>query len=141
MAITRISATVVGANVVSADKLANGSITTRHIGNESVGLAQLSPAANAASIEVRLNANLDVVQDNVASSVALTPFVNVITTAGSNAVGIGADTASDANVLTVTLDGVFQDNTEFVLNHSDNTLKFKDASIPSGSVVTIFSLT
>jgi len=104
--------------------------------------------ANVFNTYTRLNANLNIlqdnvntVQDNVASSVALTPFVNVITTAGSNAVGIGADTASDANVLTVTLDGVFQDNTEFVLNHSDNTLKFKDASIPSGSVVTIFSLT
>ena len=104
--------------------------------------------ANVFNTYTRLNANLNIlqdnvntVQDNVASSVELTPFVNVITTAGSNAVGIGADTASDANVLTVTLDGVFQDNTEFVLNHSDNTLKFKDASIPSGSVVTIFSLT
>ena len=88
----------------------------------------------------RLNANINVVQDNIVASTGLVPFVNVITTAGSNAVGIGVDTTTDANVVTVTLDGVVQPNTEFVMDHTTNVLQFKDVSIPSGTVVTIFSL-
>lgn len=96
--------------------------------------------ANVFNTYTRLNANINVVQDNITSTLGLVPFVNVITTAGSNAVGIGADTSSDANVITVSLDGVVQGNTEFVMDHGTNVLQFKDASLPSGSVVTIFSL-
>ena len=44
-------------------------------------------------------------------------------------------------LLTVTLDGVVQfTNTEFVMHHSNNTIQFKDASIPSGTIVTILSM-
>jgi len=89
----------------------------------------------------RLNANINVVQDNIVASTGLVPFVNVITTAGSNAVGMGVDTTTDANVVTVTLDGVVQPNTEFVMNHTTNVLQFKDVAIPSGTIVSIFSLT
>lgn len=88
----------------------------------------------------RLNANINVVQDNIVASTGMIPFVNVITTAGSNAVGMGVDTTSDANVVTVTLDGVVQPNTEFVMNHTTNVLQFKDAAIPSGTIVTVFTL-
>ena len=49
----------------------------------------------------------------------------------------GKKHTDDANVLTVTLDGVVQGNTEFVMHHSNNTIQFKDASIPSGTIVTI----
>jgi hypothetical protein len=98
-------------------------------------------ASNDFVTYTRLNANINVVSGNVVASTGLVPFVNVITTAGSNAVGMGVDTTSDANVVTVTLDGVVQPNTEFVMNHTTNVLQFKDVAIPSGTIVSIFSLT
>jgi len=100
----------------------------------------LVSASNDFVTFTRLNANINVVQDNIVASTAMIPFVNVITTAGSNAVGMGVDTTSDANVVTVTMDGVVQANTEFVMNHTTNVLQFKDASIPSGTIVTIYTL-
>jgi hypothetical protein len=100
----------------------------------------LVAASNDFVTYTRLNANINVVQDNIVASTGMIPFVNVITTAGSNAVGMGVDTTSDANVVTVTLDGVVQPNTEFVMNHTTNVLQFKDAAIPSGTIVTVFTL-
>jgi len=100
----------------------------------------LVAASNDFVTFTRLNANINVVQDNIVASTGMIPFVNVITTAGSNAVGMGVDTTDDANVVTVTLDGVVQPSSEFVLNHSTNVLQFKDVSIPSGTVVTVFTL-
>lgn len=109
--------------------------------------------ANVHATFVRLNANINtttaninVVQDNVAvlggGGTFFDPFMNVNTATGtSNVFFTGKDTAEDANVLTVTLDGIVQANTEFVMNHSNNTIQFKDASIPSGTVVTILTMT
>ena len=102
----------------------------------------------SANVEIRntqLNANIDIVQDNVAvlggGGTFFDPFMNVNTATGtSNVFFSGKDTIEDANVLTVTLDGVVQANTEFVMHHSNNTIQFKDASIPSGTIVTILSM-
>ena len=103
----------------------------------------------SANVEIRntqLNANIDIVQDNVAvlggGGTFFDPFMNVNTATGtSNVFFSGKDTIEDANVLTVTLDGVVQANTEFVMHHSNNTIQFKDASIPSGTIVTIYTMT
>ena len=89
----------------------------------------------------RLNANINVVSDNVASSTEMTPFSNVNSALGtSNCFFVGRDITSHANIAVVSLDGVIQSNTEFVYHLSNDTIQFKDVSIPSGTVVTIFSL-
>jgi len=102
----------------------------------------------SANVEIRntqLNANIDVVQDNVAvlggGGTFFKPFMNVNTATGtSNVFFVGQNTTSDDNVLTVTLDGIVQSNSEFVMHHANDTIQFKDASIPSGVVVTILSM-
>lgn len=77
MALTRVTSTVVSSNAITSAQLSNNIIETRHIKNESVGLAALDSEANSASVETRLNANLDattanvsIVQDNVVASEA-----------------------------------------------------------------------
>jgi hypothetical protein len=102
-------------------------------------------SANVEARNVQLNANLDIVQDNVAAlgggGTFFKPFMNVNSALGSsNVFFVGQNTADDANVLTVTLDGVVQANTEFVMHHSNDTIQFKDSSIPSGTKVTILSM-
>ena len=102
----------------------------------------------SANVEIRntqLNANIDVVQDNVAAlgggGTFFKPFMNVNVALGtSNVFFVGQNTTSDDNVLTVTLDGIVQSNSEFVMHHSNDTIQFKDASIPSGTKVTILSM-
>ena len=102
----------------------------------------------SANVEIRntqLNANIDVVQDNVDvlldGGTFFKPFMNVNTATGtSNVFFVGQNTTSDDNVLTVTLDGIVQSNSEFVMHHANDTIQFKDASIPSGVVVTILSM-
>ena len=81
--------------------------------------------ANVYATYVRLSANINtttaninVVQDNVAvlggGGTFFDPFMNVNTATGtSNVFFTGKDSAEDANVLTVTLDGIVQANTEF----------------------------
>ena len=102
----------------------------------------------SANVEIRntqLNANINVVQDNVAvlggGGTFFKPFMNVNTATGtSNVFFVGQNTTSDDNVLTVTLDGIVQSNSEFVMHHANDTIQFKDASIPSGVKVTILSM-
>lgn len=103
-------------------------------------------SANVEARNVQLNANIDLVQDNVAvlggGGTFFDPFMNVNTATGtSNVFFTGKNHTNDANVLTVTLDGIVQGNTEFVMHHSNNTIQFKDASIPSGVKVTILTMT
>jgi hypothetical protein len=67
MALTRISRSVVASNLISASLLANNSIEGRHIADGTITAAQLDAGANALAVEVRINANVDIVQDNVAA--------------------------------------------------------------------------
>lgn len=102
-------------------------------------------SANVEARNVQLNANIDVVQDNVTAltggATLFSPFVNVNTATGtSNVFFLGKDVASDSNIITVTLDGVFQANTEFVAHFANDTIQFTDATIPSGTIVTTFVL-
>ena len=50
MSLTRVTSTVLDANAVSADKLANSSIVSRHLADAVVLLRHLSPAANIQAI-------------------------------------------------------------------------------------------
>ena len=65
MALTRITSTVLEANAVNAEKMANGSLTTRLYGIKSIPLSALSNEANTASAETRLDANINVLQTNL----------------------------------------------------------------------------
>jgi archaellum component FlaC len=67
MALTRITSTVLDANAVSAEKLANSSIVTRHLGDAVVTLRNLAADANTASVSAGLTTNVNAVQTNVNS--------------------------------------------------------------------------
>jgi len=102
--------------------------------------------SNLSTAHTDLSSNINTVQNNVAAITGggtfLSPFVNTNTATGtSNVFFLGRDTASYANILTVTLDGVFQANTEYVANFSNDTIQFTDATIPSGTIVTTFVMT
>ena len=141
---TRLNANIdtVTDNLVSAQTVAHA--------NDFITFTRLNANLNAvsANVEIRntqLNANIDVVQDNVATlgggGTFFKPFMNVNTALGtSNVFFVGQNTTSDDNVLTVTLDGIVQSNSEFVMHHSNDTIQFKDASIPTGTKVTILSM-
>ena len=144
---TNINTLDANADAIEARRVANVLVAAS---NDFITFTRLNAninvvSGNVVSSETRLNANLDVVQDNVAAlsgAVQLLPFTNVNTALGtSNVFFTGADTASDANVVLVSLDGIQQPNTQFEYNHSNNTIQFKDASIPSGTIVQIFTLT
>ena len=102
--------------------------------------------SNLSTAHTDLSSNINSVQNNVAAITGggtfLSPFVNTNSATGtSNVFFIGKDTASYSNIITVTLDGVFQANTEYVANFANDTIQFTDATIPSGTIVTIFSMT
>lgn len=102
--------------------------------------------SNLSTAHTDLSSNINSVQNNVAAITGggtfLSPFVNTNSATGtSNVFFIGRDTASYSNIITVTIDGVFQANTEYVANFANDTIQFTDATIPSGTIVTIFSMT
>ena len=103
-------------------------------------------SSNVVASETRLNANINSVQNNVdaitGGATLLSPFVNTNSATGtSNVFFLGRDVSSYANIITVTLDGVFQANTEYEANFSNDTIQFTDATIPSGTIVTTFVMT
>ena len=65
MALTRITTGTISSNAISAEKVQNASIQARHFQGGTITLDLLDANANVAAAEIRLNANLDIVQDNV----------------------------------------------------------------------------
>ena len=119
-------------NIIVGDATATSGFNLDVRGSANVGVfftREIDPLANDHATFVRLNANLNVVQDNVAaaSGTTLSPQHNVITTvAGANAYGIGASvTAIDR--IEVVLSGIRQTRQ---FGGSDN-----DFVIPSAGVV------
>jgi len=101
--------------------------------------------SNLSTAHTDLSSNIDAVQDNVAAlsggGTFLSPFTNVNTATGtSNVFFVGRNIAAEANVLLVMLDGVSQPNTEYEVNASNDTVQMVDATIPSGTIVQIFSM-
>ena len=91
-------------------------------------------------------ANINIVQDNVAAlasgAVILTPFPNTNTALGSsNTFFIGKNVTNSSNVTMVALDGVVQTPGDYVLHVSNNTIQFKEATIPAGVIFYVHSLT
>ena len=137
---TRLNANI---NVVQDNVEARHTQITANLNTTTANINTVS--ANVEARNTQLNANIDVVQDNVATlgggGTFFKPFMNVNVALGSsNVFFVGQNTTSDDNVLTVTLDGIVQSNSEFVMHHSNDTIQFKDASIPSGVKVTILSM-
>ena len=89
MALTRITTASISSNSISADKMQNAAIQARHFQTGTITLDLMDPAANSAASETRLNANLDVVQDNVSVN------QTAVNTVHSNVV------AAEANVVLV----------------------------------------
>ncbi|MEK9954210.1 MAG: hypothetical protein VW577_02270 [Pelagibacteraceae bacterium] len=105
-----------------------------------------SVQSNLSTAHTDLSSNMNLIQDNVdaitGGGTFLAPFTNVNTATGtSNVFFVGKNVSAEANVILVMIDGVSQANTEYEVNASNDTVQFKDASIPSGSIIQIFSMT
>lgn len=104
MALTRVTSGVLGANAVSAEKLANSSLDSRHFANNSIELKHLATSANLTAqvntVQANLTANniqhtanLNSISSNVASVIA---NVNIVS---GNIGGVAANTIQNkANV-------------------------------------------
>ena len=104
MALTRVTSGVLGANAVSAEKLANSSLDSRHFANNSIELKHLATSANLTAqvntVQANLTANniqhtanLNSISTNVASVIA---NVNIVS---GNIGGVAANTIQNkANV-------------------------------------------
>ena len=112
----------------------------------------LVAAANDFVTFTRLNANLNVVQNNVAAltggGILLSPHHNVNTsTSTSNVFFIGKNITALNNVISVMIDGVQQvrdvpgtSNNDFIFHNANNTIQLTEASIPAGLTVQTFTL-
>jgi len=107
--------------------------------------------ANDYATFTRLNANINVVNQNVDSGVGLVKKVNVITTSGSNVFFVNTPSATqiptDIEKVNVYVDGVYQhpddpgtSNNDFVYDSSDASVTFTDPSLPNGLTVIIDAL-
>jgi hypothetical protein len=65
MALTRITTGSISANTITSEKVQNASIQARHFQVGTITNNLLEANANVAAAETRVNANLDIVQDNV----------------------------------------------------------------------------
>ena len=73
MALTRVTSTVLEANAVSAEKMANGSLTTRLYGIKSIEAEHLATSANTSGLTTAINTlqgNINVVHANVVAAQA-----------------------------------------------------------------------
>ena len=127
------------ANIIVGDATATSSYNLDVRGTANVGVLTtqgVDPLANDLATYNRLNANLNVVQDNVAAIVGttLSPATNVVTSvAGANAYGIGAAVSVIARTR-VSLSGINQLPTTDYVVPSSGVIQLTDpsASIPAG---------
>ena len=113
MALTRITSGVISANAVSAEKLANGSLTSRVLANTSIELKHLASSAhftgsvntvqaNLTANNIQFTANLNTTSTNVA---AVTSNVNIVS---GNVGGVAANTIQNKANVDIALDNVVQ---------------------------------
>ena len=146
--VSDVTATEIGHldGVTSAIQTQINALESRRDAN--VGVA----AANDFVTFTRLNANLNVVQDNVAAltsgGILLSPHHNVNTsTSTSNVFFIGKNITALNNVISVIIDGVQQvrdvpgtSNNDFIFHNANNTIQLTEASIPAGLTVQTLTL-
>ena len=101
-------------------------------------IATTASASNDFVTFTRLNANLDIVQDNVAAvsagAVSLSNILHTTSTANSYATG---GTTSSLDKVLVFLNGVYQNENQYVLGNSTHNVQFKDATLASGLALEI----
>ena len=102
-------------------------------------IATTASASNDFVTFTRLNANVNVVQDNVAA--LPTSFANayyVTTTANSYNIGV---TVANINEVDVFIGGAYQSKKEYVLANSSHNVQFTDATFVAGNDIEIISRT
>ena len=88
MALTRVTSTVLESNAVSAEKMANGSITSRLYGIKSLPLSAMSNEANVALATLGVSANVNILQANLNQTTAN------LAAASANVLSVGGNTIS-----------------------------------------------
>jgi hypothetical protein len=137
MSLTRITSSVISSNVITSDLLQNSIIQARHIQPGSLTTDLLVASGNAAAVEIRVNANLDIVQDNVAA------LVTGLDGANTNIDTVQGNVYTDFTTLTGLID-VVQDNVVFAESNvsavetrrDTNTIIFTDAFTGTNAAVT-----
>ncbi len=135
MALTRITTATIGSNVISADKMQNAAIQARHFQSAAITLDLLDANANVAAAETRVNANLDIVQDNVASGVTNlnTVHANVVA-AEANVVLVRSNVDSLGAFANTNLDTKANVSATFIqLNANLNTTSTNVAAVISNA--------
>jgi hypothetical protein len=134
--------TQIDTKISTTDSDANDYITyTRLNANVNAVQGNLTASMNQAT------ANTNLVQDNVTTlttgAVLLIPFTNTnVSTSSSNVYFAGKNIANYSNIISVTVDGIYQaPEINWVGNFANNTVQFTDAALPAGLIVTISSLT
>ena len=133
MALTRITSTVLESNAVSAEKMANGSLTTRLYGIKSIEAKHLAASANAASITTNVNilqTNINVVHANVVAAEA-----NII----SANTAMASNSAANDFLTYTSLISAINDTTNNVQTVSSNVVQVETRRIANiaGAVSTI----
>ena len=102
-------------------------------------IATTASASNDFVTFTRLNANVNVVQDNVAA--LPTSFANVsyvTTTANSYNIGVTVASISEVDVY---ISGAYQHKKEYILANSSHNVQFTDATFVAGEDIEIISRT
>jgi hypothetical protein len=146
MSLTRVTSTVLDANAVSAEKLANSSIVSRHLADAVVLLRHLSPAANTQAIVEGVNANTNLLQTNlnsVTGNVSIVQanvnatqanVVSVLSNLNSYATYANTNLDTKANVSTTYFAALANDYVTYtLLNANLNTIQSNVYAITDGS--------
>ena len=137
MALTRITSTVLESNAVSAEKMANGSVTTRLYGIKSIPLSALSDEANTTSVETRLDANINLLQTNlnVVHANVVAAEANII----SANTAMASNSAANDFLTYTSLISAINDTTNNVQTVSSNVVQVETRRIANiaGAVSTI----
>jgi len=101
----------------------------------------IAAMANDYNSYLSLTANLNVLQDNIASigaTINVIPWTNTVTSTSSNIYFVGAPgTIPGAEYVSIFLGGVAQPENEWVLNTGNNTIQFIDTTMIEGEYIII----
>ena len=116
MAVTQITSQVIASNAVVGAKIANNAIETRHINIAAITADKFGANVYAeAAFSIALQANIDLVQDNVSAVFSL------------------GNAPTSIDYIVVALNGIVQiPTTDFIHVTGNNSIQFTDASVPSG---------
>lgn len=134
MAVTQITSQVIASNAVVGAKIANNAIETRHINIAAITADKFGANVYAeAAFSIALQANIDLVQDNVSAVGAVVPVYTTNSTSGTSNVFSLGNAPTSIDYIVVALNGIVQiPTTDFIHVTGNNSIQFTDASVPSG---------